>query len=92
MLHYLPGQPGAVSARLGIVVGKKQLRRAIDRNRVKRVLREQFRWQRAGLPVFDIVVRLMVKLPRVERRELAEDFLYLLGRLRRPRQENRGTA
>ena len=43
--------------RLGLVVAKKVLPRAVDRNRVKRVLREAFRlgqWELGGL---DVVVR-----------------------------------
>jgi ribonuclease P protein component len=46
------------SARLGLIVGKRQLKRAIDRNHVKRVLRETFRINRSVLPGFDIVVQL----------------------------------
>lgn len=46
------------SARLGLIVGKRQLKRAVDRNRVKRVLRETFRINRSVLPGFDIVVQL----------------------------------
>jgi len=34
---------GGDCSRLGLVVGKKALKRAVDRNRVKRVVREQFR-------------------------------------------------
>jgi ribonuclease P protein component len=45
-------------ARLGLIIGKRQLKRAVDRNRVKRVLRETFRANRSGLPGFDIVVQL----------------------------------
>ena len=45
-------------ARLGLIVGKRQLKRAVDRNRVKRVLRETFRVRRAILPAYDIVVQL----------------------------------
>ena len=36
--------PGAtLSSRLGIVVAKKNIRRAVRRNRIKRLVREQFR-------------------------------------------------
>jgi ribonuclease P protein component len=42
--------------RLGLVVARKTLRRAVDRNRIKRVVRESFRLHRAGLPARDIVV------------------------------------
>lgn len=43
-------------ARLGLAIAKKSLRRAVDRNRVKRLVREGFRHHQAGLPAVDIVV------------------------------------
>ncbi|MFM8353298.1 MAG: ribonuclease P protein component [Gammaproteobacteria bacterium] len=45
-------------ARLGLVVGKRALRRASDRNRVKRILRERFRRQRHAFADFDVVIQL----------------------------------
>jgi len=47
------------TARLGLVVGKRVLRRAVDRNRARRVLRETFRTQREELPEMDIVVQVI---------------------------------
>ena len=44
-------------ARLGVVVGKKQLPTAVARNYAKRILRETFRLQRLNLPALDYVVR-----------------------------------
>ncbi len=49
----------AVGPRIGMIVGKRQLPRAVDRNRVKRHIRESFRHARAALPAVDIVVRLV---------------------------------
>jgi ribonuclease P protein component len=46
-----------LTARLGLVVGKRALPRAHERNRARRVLRETFRRRRASLPAMDIVVQ-----------------------------------
>ena len=43
-------------ARLGLVISKKNVGDAVARNRVKRLCREVFRHQCAGLPGIDIVV------------------------------------
>jgi ribonuclease P protein component len=85
MLHYQPRAEGSNEARLGLVVAKKLLKRAVDRNRVKRVVREQFRVQRASIPPYDLVVRLAVKVRPLDGKEIASDFLALLDKLRRPK-------
>lgn len=48
-------------ARLGMIVAKRLLPRAVDRNRVKRCVRETFRVQRQNLPACDYVIRLVAK-------------------------------
>jgi ribonuclease P protein component len=48
---------GSPVARLGLVVGKKVERRAVGRNRIKRLVREMFRADAASLAGLDIVVR-----------------------------------
>jgi len=83
MLHYQPRPDGLNDARLGVVVGKKLLKRAVDRNRVKRIVREQFRRERPSLPACDLIVRLAVKLTPLDGKLVAGDFLALLEKLRR---------
>ena len=80
-IHYQPRPADASEARLGVVVGKKVLARAVDRNRCKRILRERFRCLRADLPAVDLVARLAVKPLRLDRKMLADDFVSLLEKL-----------
>jgi len=88
MLHYQPSQDAARGARIGLVVGKKQFKHAVDRNRVKRIVREQFRLRREALPAFDLVVRLHAKQAPLTGPALARDLNDLLDRLvRRCRKE-----
>lgn len=72
------------AARLGLIVGKRLLRRAVDRNRAKRVIREAFR-QHGELPAMDMVVRLVG--PRGALRKAQADWLFsaLVARLERER-------
>jgi len=44
------------NARLGLVFGKKNIPRSVDRNRLKRVTREQFRLQKKLAGSLDIIV------------------------------------
>lgn len=81
MLHYRPN--GLAEARLGVVVAKRLAKRANVRNLVKRIVREQFRRNRATLPAVDIVMRLHAPVSTATRRELNEDVLRLLERLPR---------
>ena len=90
MLHHQPRPDGNTEARLGLVVGKKLLKRAVDRNTVKRIIREQFRRCRPGLPAVDLIVRLAAKPVPLDRKLLANEFLALLEKLQRPRNKRDG--
>ena len=57
------------SARLGLVIPKRGTARAHDRNKIKRIIREQFRASRINLPAKDIVVQVFSKIPATQLRE-----------------------
>lgn len=85
LLHYRLRSGDEVSgARLGLVVGKRLLRRSVDRNLVRRLARERFRMLRAELPSRDLVLRLAAKPLPLDRRALAEEIDGLLRKLIRP--------
>jgi ribonuclease P protein component len=61
------------------VVAKRCLRRSVDRNLIKRLVREIFRIRRSELPACDLIVRLAASpdLP-VDRRAVAAEIRNLL--------------
>jgi len=47
---------GLEHARLGLAISRKAAARAVDRNRIKRIIRESFRCQQRELGSWDIVI------------------------------------
>lgn len=66
--------------RFGLVVGRKALPRAVDRNRFKRLVRAALRALRADAMAFDVVVRLKGPLKRAGVDAAAAEAVQLLGR------------
>ena len=42
--------------RLGLAIAKKNAKRAVDRNKIKRIIRESFRQNQKRLPAIDLVI------------------------------------
>jgi ribonuclease P protein component len=83
-----PGSSGPGGARVGIVVGRKNLPRAVDRNALKRIVREAFRSPRAELPPRDMLFRLRQRIAGLPRdawkSELESAVRTLLEQSKRP--------
>ncbi len=60
--------------RLGMVVAKRNARRAVDRNTIKRMIRESFRTRKAGLEASDYVVILKRPIGTVPRDSLRQQL------------------
>ncbi len=58
---------GLEQARLGMAIAKKNLNRAVDRNLIKRTVRESFRLRQSHLAGYDMVVMCKKGIPLLER-------------------------
>lgn len=56
--------------RLGVVASRKNLKKAVIRNRSKRIVKEQFRLQKHRLPSIDIVFIAKSQLKEARKQEL----------------------
>lgn len=69
--------------RLGIVASKRKIKKAVSRNRIKRVVKEAFRMQKSRLPSFDVVVIAKLHSLEVDNQELYECIKKLFGKLKK---------
>nr|WP_272889216.1 ribonuclease P protein component [Stutzerimonas stutzeri] len=69
--------------RIGLVIGKKSVKLSVERNRIKRQLRETFRLHQMELTGWDIVVIARKGLAELDDAELAKQFAKLWRRLSR---------
>ncbi|MCO7226620.1 ribonuclease P protein component [Pleionea sp. CnH1-48] len=58
------------SPRLGLAIAKKQVKLAVNRNLIKRKLRESFRTRQATLPSFDFVVMVRRDINSMDRKSM----------------------
>lgn len=66
----LARENGSHAARLGLAISKKQARRAVDRNRLKRLIRESFRHHKDDLHGLDLVVMARARALKAGNQEL----------------------
>lgn len=78
--------------RLGFVLAKKQVKLAVDRNLVKRVIRESFRHNQHQMANNDFVILARPGLADLDSKELREMIDGLWFRLKRPKNNGRKSA
>jgi ribonuclease P protein component len=68
-------------ARLGVVVSKKIVRRAVARNYIKRVIRELFRLNYQAITPKDMVIRVNLQFGRHEFAVIEQEFAQSISKL-----------
>ncbi|WP_392566040.1 ribonuclease P protein component [Utexia brackfieldae] len=69
--------------RLGFAIAKKQLKRAHERNRIKRVVREYFRLHQTELPTMDYVVMARTAVMDLDNKQIIAQLDKLWHRIKR---------
>lgn len=61
-------------ARLGLAISKKCAKRAVDRNRIKRLFRESFRLHQHSLPCVDIIAMCKPSVLALDNKEMRKQI------------------
>lgn len=59
-----------INPRLGLIISKKNIRLAVERNRIKRIIRESFRLRQHQLPAINAIVLARKGLDKLENQEI----------------------
>ena len=69
------------TSRLGVIVAKKQIKKAHARNRIRRLVRESFRLQQHKLPAVDIIVMVKALAAHQDNNKVFEELALLWKKL-----------
>lgn len=78
-MHYRPNN--RPEARLGLIVSSKTARRAVDRNYMRRVLRELFRREQNRIIGLDLVIRVQKLFGKPDYAAIEAEFTQLVQKL-----------
>ena len=67
--------------RVGYVISRKSMPRAVDRNRLRRLLRETVRAARPAIAAYDVILRVKRDLPVQELKSAAAEGAHLVRQL-----------
>ena len=60
--------------RLGLAIAKKRVKLAVQRNRIKRIVRESFRLNQHNLPAIDMVVMVKSGIDQLDNKEINQEL------------------
>jgi len=60
--------------RLGLAIAKKRVKLAVQRNRIKRIIRESFRLNQHDLPAIDMVVMVKSGIDQLDNKEINQEL------------------
>ncbi len=86
-LLILSSPNGLDHPRIGFVISKKNIRRAVKRNRVRRIIRESFRLHQHELPPVDLVILARKGLDNLDNPELHKMIKRCWSRLNKKAQK-----
>lgn len=69
------------SPRLGLIIAKKHVRLAVERNRIKRIIRESFRLHQHEIPHVDLIVLARKGIEEMDNATLHKEFAKTWQRL-----------
>lgn len=69
------------TARLGLIVSKKTAKLAVERNYMRRVMRELFRLNQHQLPPIDLIVQIQQAFDKTKFKEVKQEFEHLIQKL-----------
>jgi len=83
LLTILAVTNGVNHARLGLAISKKNAKRAVDRNRIKRLVRESFRLNMHKMPDIDLVVMAKPVTKNADNQQILQSLQQHWNRLRK---------
>ncbi|SET68619.1 ribonuclease P protein component [Thalassotalea agarivorans] len=69
--------------RLGLAIAKKRVKLAVQRNRVKRIIRESYRLNQHKLPHIDMVVMVKSGIDQLENQQIEQQLAYIWRKIKR---------